>query len=683
MKQNNKEPILISTGMVLLKQIVANNFRSIMEQNNIEIKDNITAIVGKSGTGKTSFLHLLNSFNKEYDYEEVELPNGSVLKNNYTNNSVKSDSILMVKLTFEFQSDMPITISSLIGEQDTISVSRFFDGHYEIEYGGKILKEGSQDYLGIKQQFESAIDALKTDIEKARQRMPRIQNLNPNILDSLTQFLSSDFKNPSEIDLAIQTLQNNLNSLPKDAQFQNEINQRLSSLRNSKEALISAIANDPVRKIVGELPTFIYLSDPFQLEESVSVDNFIRNPQQSQTFHYVSVLGGMTPSGVQKLRTRQVQEKESHFNSISKELGKKVNEYLNLGYDFKVKLIESDILNEDLMLMVEDKKTGSTISVREMSEGQRWWVAFYLYLSYLGSHGDRPQILLLDNPATALHDEGKGEVLRFLRKTAETGKLQIIYATHERALIDPWRLDQVLLVTKEEKGTVIKSMRQERRGDLLETIRRHIGSPAKYSLFGAPYNVFFEGISDLNYISAFNELLEKKNKEYMNKDIYSINAINGIDESIHFNSLLKALKLNFLIVLDSNSSKIDEIRKKVGNKDFTEHFLDLKEVINREGDIEDLFTRTTYYELFKTAYQNIIDPLPNLNEVLTKSPKSKMTNVFKDILGLRNSGFDKILISYQAFGIISHESDFSADPLDETIENFLRLIKLIKNRFSN
>jgi energy-coupling factor transporter ATP-binding protein EcfA2 len=390
----------------------------------------------------------------------------------------------------------------------------------------------------------------------------------------------------------------------------------------------------------------------------------------------------MTPSGVQKVRTRPKQEIDSYFAAISRELSKKVNEYLNLGYNFKVTLKEGRSSGTDLMFMVEDEKTGSTVSVSEMSEGQKWWVAFYLYLSYLGSQGDRSRILLLDNPATALHDEGKGEVLHFLTKMAETGKLQIIYATHERALIDPWRLDRVLLVTKEADGTMIKSMQQGGRGDLIEAIRRHIGSPAKYSLFGAPYNVFVEGISDLNYISAFNELLERKNMECLNKDVYSINAINGIDESVHFNALLKALKLNFLIVLDSNSSKIEEIKRKVGPEDFDRNFLELKGAINREGDIEDLFNITTYYELVKTAYPNPPEQIPPLDEVLDKNQKSKMTKIFNDILGSGNSGYNKTLVSYQAFSIIKDEMKFSAEPLGETLENFSKLIGLIKKKFS-
>ena len=120
----------------------------------------------------------------------------------------------------------------------------------------------------------------------------------------------------------------------------------------------------------------------------------------------------------------------------------------------------------------------------------------------------RPSIILLDNPATNLHDDGKADVLRFLTKITESGKLQIIYSTHERALIDPWRIEQIRMVEKGSEGTKIEIVRSNSRSDLLGKIRRNIGSPARYSLFDAPKTVAFEGISDINIFSALNEFLE-------------------------------------------------------------------------------------------------------------------------------------------------------------------------------
>src|SRR5690348_261343 len=200
-----------------------------------------------------------------------------------------------------------------------------------------------------------------------------------------------------------------------------------------------------------------------------------------------------------------------------------------------------------------DETTGKETSVTERSEGFKWWTAFFLDLSLSRAIGTGTSIILLDNPATELHDEGKGDVQKFLTKVTNNGKLQIIYATHERALIDPWRIERIRIVEKKPEGTKIEKVRPNTRGDLMNKIRRNIGSPAKYSLFGAPQTINFEGISDMHFFSAFNEFFEQINLEYLNKDSYSINAIDSLNEAPVFCKLYKNLGLDFIIVVDSGS----------------------------------------------------------------------------------------------------------------------------------
>ena len=246
--------------MVLLKNVIVRNFKSIIEENQIELKNNLTAIVGKTGTGKTSFLTAISCFNRNSEFKEMDLPNASKIKGDYTNNKIKREEIVILKLTFELDNNIPETISSIMGKLNHLTVARFFDGHYEIESEDKPLIEGNQSINESIKQFKVTIDALRNDIDRAQQRMPQIQNLRANITNYLNQFLSSDFKNPDEIELAIQSLQNNLNTIPKDVQLQNEINSRINALKASKEATVQAISNDPVIKVLKELPLFTYLS---------------------------------------------------------------------------------------------------------------------------------------------------------------------------------------------------------------------------------------------------------------------------------------------------------------------------------------------------------------------------------------------------------------------------------------
>ena len=170
--------------------------------------------------------------------------------------------------------------------------------------------------------------------------------------------------------------------------------------------------------------------------------------------------------------------------------------------------------------------------------------------------------------------------------------------------------------------------------------------------------------------------------ENFDKDIYSINAVNGIDESVYFNALLKVYKINYIILIDSNSNKVDEIRKKVGDEDFKNHFLEIREIINREGDIEDLIDEVTYYELFKLAYQNILKDLPSKDELMNGSGNLKIVNVYKEFCKKQGVDFNKVLISYHAFKIINDVNQFSPESIENTLKNFSELISLVKKKLT-
>ena len=157
-------------------------------------------------------------------------------------------------------------------------------------------------------------------------------------------------------------------------------------------------------------------------------------------------------------------------------------------------------------------------------------------------------VVLLDNPATELHDEGKADILRFLRQMVESGGLQVVYATHERALIDPWRMDRIRVVEKEDEGpgSLLPDLVLDQTC-WIESVEVS-GRPARYSLFGAPRTIAFEGVSDVYAASALNELLEQKGDGSLHKDSFSINAFEGIGNAPDIYEMLRGLGVDFVIM---------------------------------------------------------------------------------------------------------------------------------------
>src|SRR5581483_8377690 len=513
-------------------------------------------------------------------------------------------------------------------------------------------------------------------------RLPTITPHRENFMKAIENLKQTTFTNLKEVDISIQSLNNVINTIPKDAPLQNDFNLQINELNNARKSLGNSIAEDPKNKLYELIPKPLYKDKVFKLEDKISVDEFIANPSKSTTFHCLAVIGGLNPSGVQNIRKRDLAAQNSYFEVVSKNLSDQLNSFWTQeNYTFKI-----GIKGTDLSFTVLDKTTGKETSVLERSEGFKWWTAFFLDLSLslaLGSSGTN--ILLLDNPATELHDEGKGDVQKFLTKVANTGKLQIIYATHERALIDPWRIERIRLVEKRPEGTQIEKVRTETKGDLLNRIRRSIGSPAKYSLFGAPRTIAFEGISDILFFSAFNEYLEQIDKPFLNKDWYSINAFNGVSKAPEFCSQYKNLGLDFVVVIDSGSAT-KNMKDELQNGDFEKFFIEIKDIVNKqEADIEDLIEPTLYHEAFVKAYEKFLESLPRFSEI-EKMGKSKKCitkyNEWFDSIG-KKGAFNKTLVANQMFQILmkTYDGQIDKDAVTKTCDNFTKLINKIQEKF--
>ena len=109
---------------------------------------------------------------------------------------------------------------------------------------------------------------------------------------------------------------------------------------------------------------------------------------------------------------------------------------------------------------VKDAISGKTTGVTQRSEGLQWVLSLFFKIRLLASSRGVSHILLLDSPATAIHDAGKEEIRKFMTKMAEDNDLQIVYTTHEKALIDAWKLERIRFVDKtSSKGTIIEEVK--------------------------------------------------------------------------------------------------------------------------------------------------------------------------------------------------------------------------------
>ncbi|WP_152043497.1 ATP-dependent nuclease [Salinigranum salinum] len=128
-EQSDSETVSIkdSGPTVRISKIRIQNFRNIRDTGFIEL-ENVTTLIGKNESGKTSTLEAINSFSEDYEYTERDLSNST--------GEVESDvRIPIITLQFELSKPMVDEFYPQISDDTamplTITRTKYFDNSYE------------------------------------------------------------------------------------------------------------------------------------------------------------------------------------------------------------------------------------------------------------------------------------------------------------------------------------------------------------------------------------------------------------------------------------------------------------------------------------------------------------------------------------------------------------------------
>ena len=503
--------------------------------------------------------------------------------------------------------------------------------------------------------------------------------------EAMRELAGADVRDMDGFEIAAESLRSAVRSQPPvDRDVDRGIGLALRAMTRLADKIATESRDDPVERLYGQVPKPLYMEDAFKLDDEVAIDAFVSNTSTSKTFRAISAICGLAPGSMQRIRNASQAERAAYLEAKSSMLSDRLSSFWRQEeYRFEL-AIDGGMLR----LRVTDSTTGATTLASERSEGFKWWLAFFLEVSALLARGNGRLILLLDNPATGLDDEGKGDMLRFVRTAAESGRLQIVYSTHERALIDPWRTDRVRIAGLGKEGTKITTVQAESDGRQLETIMKNIGSPARYSLFGAPRMISFEGPSDTYIVSAVNEYaLQSGAGSSLAKDMYSINTFGGVDAAPRACQMYDDMGLEFVLVVGSGAETISMKRRLEGDHVFKERFVEIREVLGRDAGVEDMVDRGLYYEAFRRAYKAVLAArLPPVDEIDGNPRKKRASNYVEWFRKNGMGAFNKTLVAQQMFAVMmGRGGDKGPDreaALGRTVENFAKLFKVIAAKYN-
>ena len=250
-----------------------------------------------------------------------------------------------------------------------------------------------------------------------------------------------------------------------------------------------------------------------------------------------------------------------------------------------------------------------SLPLKNRSKGFNWFFSFLVWFKKIQEDIDSNYILLLDEPGLNLHASAQHDLLQFLEDLSKD--YQIIYTTHSPFMIPSNRLNRVRTILETENGSKISDSIQEKDPNTLFPLQAALGYDIAQNLFISKKNLLVEGVSDLIFLTAISGILESESKTCLKSDI-TIVPTGGLEKVATFISLLRGSQLEIACLLDSYADPAGgaKMEKMIADKMIQKnkvHFFDEFIDNQNKADIEDLFTKEEYLNLFNAAFQEYPD----------------------------------------------------------------------------
>lgn len=279
----------------------------------------------------------------------------------------------------------------------------------------------------------------------------------------------------------------------------------------------------------------------------------------------------------------------------------------------------------------------------------------------------------MDEPGLNLHASAQADLLHFIEDLSKN--YQIVYTTHSPFMIDSSNLQRVRTVLETDKGSVISNSVQEKDPNTLFPLQAALGYDIAQNLFISKKNLLVEGVSDLVILTALSGVLESLDREGLKNDI-TIVPTGGLEKVATFISLLRGSQLEIVCLLDSyndpkgEAKMNDLISQKIIQKNrihFFDEFLDSYE----KADLEDLFLKQDYVNLFNKAF-------PEYDDIILSNLNSNINQIIIQINNyLKISRFNHYRVASE---LIKQQN--MVEMLSEgTLNNFEQVFKKINRLF--
>lgn len=637
---------------MILKEVTIKKFRNIIDSTKVDIESDITCLVGKNESGKSSFLNALyrlNPIRKNAEFK-IEDQYPAWLEKKDRMKGINLEDERPVNTLFELEQNEIELIKEKFGEgvlkSNTLTLNKSYKGTL---YHWLNLDEN--------QYLKNLIQGLSFSKEI------RAEITNCSKISELRSFLDN-YKSDEE-------------TTEKETESIGLLKERFGEQIGKSETLISACYS----LIQKNIPKFIYFDKYSTLPYTVKIKEVLEADDSTLDDNMLTAksLLRMAAADDDYLLNPDYERRKRELENVANALTQDVLEYWSQNTSLRVNPdIDKTTVNkpngqttviDELKIRIWDDKHFLSLPFDEHSTGFQWFFSFLAAFSEY-EYKDEPVIILLDEPGLGLHGKAQADFLRFIEERLAP-KRQVIYSTHSPFMVQPNKLERARIVEEKsrDEGSKVTADVLTSDPDTLFPLQGALGYDLAQHMFISKNNLILEGTSDYTYISTISDFLVAKGRIGL-RDEWTLIPVGGADLIPTFVALL-GIHLDLTVVVDARkegNQKLANLSKNGYLK--SKKIITLNEIVaSKFADIEDLFSESDYLKLYNDTFGKTHKPedLKGSDQIVNKLA--------------RLEGIPRFNHGRPADVFLRNRDKYLDKLSDETLNNFEKLFEKINDTF--
>jgi energy-coupling factor transporter ATP-binding protein EcfA2 len=636
-------------------------FRNFVEPQRIEIESDVTALVGKNESGKTTVLkalHRLNPANgdgRKFN-AVIEYPRWRLISDQ------RKGSLDDVR---------PVTAEFVVEDSDVAALASVLPApltsdavvHVERSYGNKF-------YVTARAPFESVIRAAGNTAAVDEDDIEALV-----ATGSLDGAIAKSKEMSKEIKESAPPRSKSLGSFPAVAD-------------KYRYLVGTALEQEQLDALAARVPKFFYFSnysilpgerDLTELAQKVAAGGAM--DEKEQTILALLARAQVAPSD---FLDDNYDSRKAQLQAAGTDISREVFKYWNANKDLTVVLGDDNVQVDNtpqgnvinhriLKIELRDGRHGDVeTNFSTRSAGFQWFFSFFAAFSEY-QHSADPVIVLLDEPGTSLHGEAQKDFVNFIFNELGSSK-QTIYSTHSQFMIDPTVYEKLRAVhdratrDNQEAGVEVSRINLKADRDTVLPVESALGYSISQHLFlGSGQHLLVEGSADFIFLTRMSAYMESQKKPILSPKL-AIIPVGGITNMPAFVALMgRRLEVSVLVDGEKSASVLDRTRNAAKENGVpASRILSIGEVdasLPKDGDIEDLFAVSDYLRLYNWAFKKTLSEAD-----LPAGPG----RILGRINTFEAAKYDHAL---PAHALTDHQDEFFASLDPATVANFEKLFE--------